>query len=195
MFNKLLYAVAAGMLVATVWAVARLCTGPEKSAQRALDLGSSLIVGASGFEQVKSVGKKIGAQEKDGCSESHCVLVVEIENSHLLRWGHRSRVTFWEYFIVESGRLAIRSTGLRAGIGPASSTVNVEERLNPIKGDSTPLQLHARGEPSGSVTNIDVHLSPDVDDTIRMKYRSFNLGCLSKFGGCPSAERLLPGWK
>jgi hypothetical protein len=171
----------------------------SRPARRAHDLlaeSTTLQIGRSGLSDVEAVAGRFGITPGNDCTPEDCQLVVTIDNSPLPSWWRRSGATFGTSFVVEKGVLVEREYAMAIGVGPNRPFAEVREREH-WRERPEPVDVQVSSDEADPKWRAIVHLTTAASPEVRNRYLSFNLKCLSKFGGCKDAHQLLPTveWK
>lgn len=169
---------------------------PVTRAHELLAQSMTLQVGRSGFGDVQTVARRFGITPGNDCTLDDCQLVVTVDNSLLPNWWRRSGATFGASFLVEKGILVEREYALAIGVGPNRPFAEVREREH-WRETPEPVDVQTSSNDADPKWRATVHLTTAAPPEVRNRYLSFDLKCLSRFGGCKDAEQLLPTveWK
>lgn len=184
----------------------------SRKAERLLAEAREIKVGESNSAQVLQLVKRYHGQARKGveCTPSDCPYDIVITNRSLSRFRLAPYTDFAVSFVIGEGRTIHIDFGLMSQFkGPTyySGRLVYGEAtsfsfLAQVVDDLEYSQHYASREKYSVAIKRDyeknrpavvsVYLTPSADAVTRDKALAFNLGCLSKLGGCRDAGEFLP---
>jgi hypothetical protein len=185
-----------GAVVAVIVSTGFGFSRPVTRARDLLAQSATLQIGQSGLSEVEAVTARFGVRSANDCTSDECQLVVMIDNSRLPKWWRGSGTTLGVSFLVQKGILVEREYALAVGVGPNRPFAEVREREH-WRERTEPVDIQTSWDVADRKWRATVDLTTAATPELRNRYLSFNLRCLSKFGGCTDAQQLLPTveWK
>ncbi len=93
---------------------------------------------------------------------------------------------------VQQGVVVWKSAGLDDGCPPYAPIHRWVEAIETTFLYEGVFRARARTDETGSYTSVVVDLKPAATEDQRRRAFAFNLGCLSKIGGCHDVRQMLP---
>lgn len=187
----------------------------RRKAERLMAEVRALRVGDSNLDKVYQLVERYNGRVRDGdkCKTAECTVEIIITNQSLSRYHLASWTFFGVTFFIRQGRTVRISLVLESEIKDLSyffkrlvygqeidfvcvASISDDLEYSKYNQSGERYRVVARRDVENRPERLIVLLSPTVDAVTRDKALAFNLGCLSKLGGCRDASEFLPAvWR
>jgi len=177
---------------------ARLVIRTRRAAEAFLKRTERLAVGVTTYKEANEILEPYAKylSRSGECTTNHCILLFGFKNSFLSSLHLAPATEFGGSLVFENGFLWERITYLCQGTCCVDHIIEGKILVAPADPSSPDFSLVLQRGEDGFPWKGGVMLTPKATVQQRHDAYSFNLNCLSKLGGCKTAEELLPAiWK
>jgi hypothetical protein len=137
---------------------------------------------------LKEKYNKFASLDSSGCVRNHCTVYFYFDNRWLYRVRAVAPVRFGGGVTVRDGTVCAINLALASN---ASYSAQVVDALA-IPSEPPYVVSGRRSTSDGAFIDLKVHLTPAAPEQMRQNAYSFNLSCLTRFGGCKGGHAMLP---